>query len=102
MRRILLTLATAGSLTAGASNVPPGPPDQASVLTQVAVNDRVDDQRAQLGRNVIAAASATPASSKQALVDAEDDSNWSIYGALFSTLIVMVTIAFRRTRPRRS
>jgi hypothetical protein len=100
MRRILLTLATAGSLTAIASTVPLVHTDQAAMVNQLTVGTRVEVNSTQGGQGLIAAAE-TSASSKNTLGSAEDESTLSIYGALFTAFILMATIAFKRTRNRK-
>ena len=101
MRRVLLTLVTAGSLAAAAANVTPVHPNQAPMATPLTLGVMVKDNSTQSGQGDIADA-ATTVSLKHALVHAEDDNNVGIYGTLFITLIVMATIALRRIRTRKS
>ncbi len=104
MRRILLILVAAGSLTAMAANVAPTHPDQALMFARMTEGTRIETHSAQAAQAArgVGAEAATSVGSNKDRVSAEDDSNASIYGALFTTLIVMATIAFRRSRNRKS
>ena len=99
MRRVLLTLVTAGSLAVAPVIVLAIDSSQDPKATQLTTSSKAKNMSTQLAQSSVAEA-ATTVPQKQTPVRAEDDSNLSILGALFSTLTVMVTIAFRRSRSR--
>ena len=101
MRRVLLTLVIAGSFAVADTSVWAVDLSQAPKVTQLTTSGTAKNRSTQLAQSSIAEA-ATTAPQNQTLVRAEDDSNLSILGALFITLIVMATIAFRRSRSRNS
>lgn len=84
MRRVLLTLVAAGSITAVAAVVPTTPTES----TQP-VNQQVP---------LSASATSTPQKTK---TQAEDDSSLKRYATLLATFTVMGAIALRRTRSQR-
>jgi len=88
MRRILLTLVFAGSLTAVAGDVPPPPPGP----TQA--------ERSQAPLS-LAKADTPPIEQAPAQTQAKDDSRLKRFGMLLATLTAMGAIAVRRTRPQR-
>ena len=92
MRRILLTLVIAGSLTAVAGDVPPPLPspaqtDNVQAPLSAAKADTPPKDQAQ---------SQTPEQTQ-----AKDDSRMKRLGMLLVTLTAMGAIAVRRTRPQR-
>ncbi len=101
MRRVLLTLATAGSLTAFAASIAPVHQDPVPRAHQMTTVGMLNANDTQPGQSSIANA-ATSASSNKALARTDEDGNLSIYGTLAVTLVVMATIALRRTRHRKS
>lgn len=84
MRRVLLTLVVAGSITAAAADVPATAPES----TQPA------NQQAPL--NV-----TTTSNPQKTKTQAEDDSSLKRYGTLLGIFTVMAAIAVRRTRDQR-
>jgi len=99
MRRVLLTLVTAGSFAVAATSVWAVDLSQAPKVTQLTTSGTAKNRSIQLAQSSNTEA-ATTTTQKPTLVRAEDDSNLSILGALFITLIVMATIVFRRSRSR--
>ena len=100
MRRLLFILVAAGSLTAAAATISSADPVQSSTGTQLTGGSVIKVNSTQLSQIGIADA-ATTVSPKKALTHTEEDSNLSTYVTLLITLLVMATIAFRRTRARR-
>jgi len=101
MRRILLTLATAGSFAAFAASIAPIQQDPVPSPPQMTTVVMLNANDTQPGQSTIAN-EATSASSNKALSRTDEDGNLSIYGTLVITLVVMATIALRRTRHRKS
>ena len=101
MRRVLLTLVTACSFAIAATTVLAIDLTPTQKVTQLTTSGTAKNRSTQLAQSSNTEA-ATTTTQKPTLVRAEDDSNLSILGALFITLIVMATIVFRRSHSRNS
>jgi hypothetical protein len=92
MRRVLLTLVLAGSLTAVADGVPTPPPDSTKINTPQAPLSAAEADTPP--KEPASAQSPSP-------TQAKDDSRLKRFGLLLATFTVMAAIAARRTRPQR-